>query len=322
MRNIRKKVIAIVALTTMTATYIPVNVFAAKISSELPKYELMKPEMPEAPKLEKPEISMDFERPQNFPDINMDLNESKDKLQSDLNDKGFGKNNFEGGLPKLEISNEYKTAEDYFGSVFSSSIKDKPIASEWSSQGIKNKLSDKEFKNYLINAEKKYLPKIEAAKKASSKIDYKPISLKGKFNLMSYDKAKKQLKSLPSYNKLKSQVQSSKNTKPKPLPKLSYTGSSKYNAIKNKVESSKGQKYPSLNLPAGVTMNSNGQLIDNRGQSNNIDSLKNSLNSIKNSIVEKSKQDKKEAMNKAIEQQKKNNVNSGYGNMYSKYSMH
>lgn len=291
-----KKAILLTTVGTMVTSIAPISVFAADISSELPKYELSQAELPELPKLEKPTLSMEYERPENFPDINTDLSSKYESLMGELSDNGFGKNNYENGLPKLEISNKYSTAEDYFKDVFKTSIKDRPIASEWSSQGVKDRLSKEELSNYLKTAEEKYLPQITAAKEASSKIDYTPIDLSSKFSLMSYEEAKKTNSSLPDYNTLKNSLQSTATLKP--LPTLQYTAPSEFNEVKNKVQNSQSTPFTNITLPNGVTMNSSGQLIDNRDSSSN---AANAMNAMKETIVDMTNSKKQDNFDKALE---------------------
>lgn len=190
------------------------------------------------PELTLPDVN--FEKPENFPDINMDLSSEYDTIMKDLESKGFGK--------------------------VTMNLKDQALDTTWSNQGSKNKLSEKEFNSYLSNVEKKYLPQIQSSKEQSSGIKYDKIDLKGKWDLMSYNEAKKQSSSLPNYNELKSQLQSSAKMPSLPKATLSYTTPSEFQSHKNQVIANSNQtltpKFSSL--PNGVTMNENGQITDNR----------------------------------------------------------
>ena len=260
------------------------SVFATTISSNLPTYELQQPTLPDLGTLEKPQLEYEYKAPDNMPSLDTNLSEVYSDLKDGLgitdnktNSDKITNNNKSDTSSNLDLDDNKSTkedmkssstlkinnAEDYFKSAFGSSIVNKTISTEWSSQGLANKLSPEEFSNYLIKAEEKYLPQINAAKEASSKIDYTPIDLSSKWSLMSYEQAKAQSSSLPSYDSLKGQLQSTAVLKPAATPSL--TPNAEFNAIKSQVESSKNNNiYAGLesSLPSGVTLN-NGIITNN-----------------------------------------------------------
>lgn len=222
------KNISLFLLAGVSLSIFPMTAFAEEVSKI--------PTTLETPKL--PNIN--FTKPENMPDINVDLSTEYQTLIKDLESKGFGK----------------------------VTVQEEGLNTEWSSQGSKDKLSSEEFSKYLTNIESKYAEQIEAAKKASSGISYEKLDLKGKWDLMSYNDAKNQSTKLPDYNTLKNNLQSSVQavTPSKPSQSLSYTPPKEFNDIKNSVIN--GTKLPNLgnysNLPDGFTINADGTFNDNR----------------------------------------------------------
>lgn len=207
------------------------SVFAEEVSKDIPN-SLEKPTLP----------SIDFKKPENMPDININLSTEYDIIMKDLNGKGFGK--------------------------VTLNLDKKDLDKEWSLQGNKEKLSSDEFKEYLNNVENKYLPQINVSKNASSEIKYDKIDLKGKWDLMSYEEAKSKSSNLPDYDTLKNNLKSSVSMPTLEKAQLSYSTPSEFDAIKNSVISNIGKKPTSNvsfgNLPSGITVNQNGGFIDNR----------------------------------------------------------
>lgn len=189
----------------------------------------------ETPKL--PELNI--QKPENMPNINVDLTSEYETIMKGLEDKGFGK--------------------------VTLNIKDEGLNTDWSNKGSVGKLSDEEFSNYLNTVEAKYADKINAAKQSASGISYEKLDLTGKWNLMSYDEAKSQSAKLPDYNSLKNSLQSNAALPALDKATLSHTPPAEFNAIKDKVM--QGNTLPNLgsfDLPNGLTKNPNGGFTDNR----------------------------------------------------------
>lgn len=190
----------------------------------------------ETPKL--PEIN--FQRPENLPDINVDLSSEYETIMKDLEGKGFGK--------------------------VTLNLKEQGLNTDWSNKGSVGKLSSEEFASYLTNVESKYSAQINAAKESASGLSYEKLDLKGKWDLMSMEEAKSQSAKLPDYNSLKNSLQSSASMPPINKATLSHTPPAEFNAIKNSVM--QGNTLPNLgsfgNLPTGLTKNPDGTFTDNR----------------------------------------------------------
>lgn len=228
MKNQILKNISLIALVTVSFSAFPISCFAEEVNKI--------PTTLETPKL--PDIG--FIKPENMPDINVDLTSEYQTIIKDLEGKGFGK--------------------------VTLNLKDEGLNTDWSNKGSEGKLTSEEFSKYLTNIESKYAQQINDAKKDSSGISYKKLDLKGKWELMSLDDAKKQSIKLPNYNELKNNLQSSVSKPSTNKQPVSYTPPKEFSAIKDKVMS--GNKLPNLgsfsNLPDGLSINVDGSFTDNR----------------------------------------------------------
>ena len=104
---------------------------------------------------------INFKRPSNMPNINLNLSTIFNSSQEDLTSKGFGVKKF--------------------------NLQDKQMDITFASQGTKTRLTDENLTNYLTDLEKNYLPQIQASVDAADGVEYDPIDLSSKWNLMSQE---------------------------------------------------------------------------------------------------------------------------------------
>lgn len=125
---------------------------------------------------------LNFKRPSNMPNINLNIENIFNSSKDDLNSKGFGLKKF--------------------------NLQDKQMDITFASQGIQSRLSNEDLTKYLTSLEEKYLPQIQASIDSADGIEYDPIDLSSAWNLMSQEDSQIMSLDAGNYETMKNNLKS------------------------------------------------------------------------------------------------------------------